>query len=164
VKKYFGDLATGAQSLVAGFIVTLRALLSPVVTVQYPREKCPVGKGYRGHPHLILEDETGRPKCIACGSCMRMCPSRCFTVQGEKKEGDKRKYPTVFQLDFTRCSLCGTCSEVCPVAAIEYSDEYGLAGFTREEFHYDLLADVPCRAETGVKPVATDSQQKSDGV
>ena len=156
MKKYFSDLVTGAQSLVAGFIVTFKALLLPVVTVQYPREKLPVGKGYRGHPHLILEDDTGRPKCIACGSCMRLCPSQCITVQGEKKEGDKRKYPTVFQVDFTRCSLCGTCSEVCPVAALEYSDVYGLAGFTREEFHYDLLADLPGLVETGFKPVSAD--------
>lgn len=139
MKKYLRDLAIGAQSLIAGFAVTLKALLSPVVTVQYPREKIPVPPGYRGHPHLVLEDETGQPKCIACGSCMRLCPSQCITVQGEKKEGDKRKYPTLFQVDFTRCSLCGTCSEVCPVAAIEYSAAYGLAGFTREEFQYDLL-------------------------
>ena len=156
MKKYFGDLVTGAQSLIAGFAVTLKALLSPVVTVQYPREKIPVPAGYRGHPHLILEDDTGRPKCIACGTCMRLCPSQCIMVQGEKKEGDKRKYPTVFQVDFIRCSLCGTCSEVCPVAAIAYSDAYGLAGFTREEFQYDLLADVPGLVETGFKPVSTD--------
>jgi NADH-quinone oxidoreductase subunit I len=142
VKKYFGDLVTGAQSLIAGFAVTLKALLSPVVTVQYPREKIPVPAGYRGHPHLIMEDDTGRPRCIACGTCMRLCPSQCITVQGEKKEGDKRKYPTVFQVDFTRCSLCGTCSEVCPVAAIAYSDAYGLAGFTREEFVMDLIKQI----------------------
>ena len=156
MKKYFGDLVIGAQSLIAGFAVTLKALFSPVVTVQFPREKLPVGKGYRGHPHLIMEAETGRPKCIACGSCMRLCPSKCFVVQGEKKEGDKRKYPTVFQIDFTRCSLCGTCSEVCPVAAIDYSAAYGLAGFTREEFQYDLLADVPGFVESVSKPVAAD--------
>jgi len=159
VAGYFLELISGAQSLIAGFGVTLRALLSPVVTVQYPREKCPVGKGYRGHPHLIVEDETGRPKCIACGSCMRQCPSQCFTVKGEKKEGDKRKYPTVFQLDFSRCSLCGTCRDICPVAAIEYCDLYGIAGFTREEFHYDLLADLPGRAETGVNPAAQEEKQ-----
>ena len=155
MNTYFSDLITGAQSLVAGFVVTFKALVSPVVTVQYPREKIPMSAGYRGHPRLVL-DETGRPKCIACGSCMRLCPSRCFTVQGEKKEGDKRKYPTVFQLDFTRCSLCGTCSEVCPVAAIDYSDAYALAGYTREDFHYDLLADLPVPAQAAAKPDSTD--------
>ena len=154
MKKYLSELVTGAHSLIAGFAVTLKALLSPVVTVQFPRERLPVGKGYRGHPHLIMEDETGRPKCIACGSCMRLCPSQCITVQGEKKEGEKRKYPTVFQVDFTRCSLCGTCSEACPVGAIDYSASYGLAGWTREEFVYDLLADVPGPARAGLQAVS----------
>lgn len=147
MKKYFGDLITGAKSLMAGFAVTARALVSPVVTVQYPREKIAVPKGHRGHPYLV-PDETGRPKCIACGSCMRLCPSQCITVQGEKKEGDKRKYPSAFIVDYTRCSLCGTCSEACPVAAIEYSDEYGLAGFTSGEFVLDLLHDLSMKENT----------------
>lgn len=141
MKKYFSDLAAGSKSLIAGFAVTAKALVSPVVTVQYPREKLPVGKGHRGHPHLV-PDETGRPKCIACGMCMRQCPSQCITVEGEKKEGEKRKYPTVFSVDYTRCSLCGTCSEVCPVSAIQYCDTYGLAGFTREEFVFDSLGEL----------------------
>ena len=147
MKKYFSELLTGAQSLIAGFAVTLKALLSPVVTVQYPREKLPVGKGYRGHPHLVMELKQAGPNASPAAAACACARRKCFTVQGEKKEGDKRKYPTVFQMDFTRCSLCGTCSEVCPVAAIEYSDVYGIAGFTREEFVYDLLADVPglCR-------------------
>jgi NADH-quinone oxidoreductase subunit I len=44
-----------------------------------------------------------------------------------------------YTLDFTKCSLCGTCVEVCPTAALEYSQEYELAGFTSDEFRFDLL-------------------------
>lgn len=131
---------TGAQSLVAGFLVTARALVSPVVTVQYPREKIPVPAGHRGPPRLA-PDDAGRPACIACGTCMRLCPSQCITVQGEKGEGQKRKYPVVFSVDYTRCSLCGTCREVCPVAAIGYRRDCGFAGFSRGEFILNLLDD-----------------------
>lgn len=136
---YFSDLLTGAKSLIDGFAVTFRALLSPAVTVQYPRQKAGVPDGYRGHPRLVFNKETGRPLCIACGLCARSCPSVCITVNGEKKQGDARKYPTVFYLNFIRCSQCGICVEVCPVTALAFSRAYGLAGFTREEFRLDLL-------------------------
>jgi NADH-quinone oxidoreductase subunit I len=139
VSGYFIDIFRGAASLISGFSVTLRALFSPAVTVQYPRQKLPPAAGFRGHPVLAVEQETGRPKCIACGTCARACPSGCIQVEGRKQEGEKRKYPALFVLDFTRCSLCGTCVEVCPVAALAYSKNYGAAGFTREAFVLDLL-------------------------
>jgi NADH-quinone oxidoreductase subunit I len=73
---------------------------------------------------------------------MRECPSDCIVVDGEKREGVKGKYLTIFTLDFTKCSLCGACVEVCPTKALDYSDDYELAGFTRDEFYYDLLKRV----------------------
>jgi len=139
VSGYFSDLWTGAVSLLDGFAVTLKAMLSPVVTVQYPRERTPVPPGHRGYPRLVIEEDTGRPKCMACGSCARSCPSSCIAVEGVKKEGEQRKYPTLFQLDFTRCSQCATCVDVCPVHALVFTQDYSLAGFTREEFVFDLM-------------------------
>jgi NADH-quinone oxidoreductase subunit I len=147
VKEYLREVAAGAKSLLAGFTVTLRALVSPVATVQYPREKIAVPAGHRGHP-VMLSDAEGRPKCIACGMCMRQCPSQCIAVAGEKKEGDMRKYPTVFVVEYTRCSQCGICADICPVAALGYSKKIGLAGFTREEFALNLLAEFDRPAST----------------
>ena len=54
-------------------------------------------------------------------------------------EGEKKKRLVLFELDFTKCSLCGTCVEVCPKSALEYSQEYNLAAFTKEAFHFDIL-------------------------
>lgn len=139
MKKYFTDLFTGAKSLIEGMVVTIKAFFSPVVTVQYPREKNIIPNAYRGHIVLVSDDKTGEPKCIACGTCARACPSSCIKVLSEKKEGEKKKSLTAFNLDFTRCSLCGICVESCPLGAIEYSNEYNLSGFTKEEFQYDLL-------------------------
>ncbi len=135
---YFSDLLYGARSLLAGFGVTLRALLSPAVTVQYPREKTPPPKGYRGHVKLRT-DAQGAFTCVACGTCSRMCPAGCIEVAGEKREGRPGRYPTRFMLDFTRCSLCGTCVEACPVGALAFSNVYAQAGTTREEFVIDLV-------------------------
>ncbi len=142
MKSYFSELFTGAWSLIVGLKVTIKALFSPIVTVQYPREKMEITPNYRGHIDLINDPETGKHRCITCGSCMRECPSDCIFLDGEKREGVKGKALTIFTLDFTKCSLCGACVEVCPTKALDYSDEYELVGVTREEFHFDILKRV----------------------
>jgi NADH-quinone oxidoreductase chain I len=137
---YFSEILTGGKSLLVGLGVTFKAMLQPIVTVQYPREKTDVtSSNYRGHIELVKNPETGTFKCIACGLCAKACPSECITVKSEKKEGVKGKVLTVFQLDFTKCSLCGSCVEACNKGAIRFSQDYNIAGFTKEEFHYDLL-------------------------
>lgn len=142
MKSYFSVIFTGAWSLITGLKVTIKALFTPIVTVQYPREKLVITPNYRGHIDLIKFEDTGSHKCITCGSCQRECPSDCIVVNGEKREGVKGKVLTEFTLDFTKCSLCGACVEVCPTDALDYSNEYELAGTTREEFHYDILKRV----------------------
>jgi NADH-quinone oxidoreductase chain I len=139
MKEYFSQLFTGAKSLLVGLGVTFREMLRPVVTVQYPRERIDISNNFRGHTELVRDPETGAHRCIVCMMCDRDCPSNCITVVGETREGVKGKVLTAYRLDFTRCSLCGICVEVCPTNALCYSHEYELAGFTREEYHYDLL-------------------------
>jgi NADH-quinone oxidoreductase subunit I len=138
-RGYFGELWYGAKSLLIGLKVTAKAFCQPIVTVQYPREECDITPNYRGHIELVFNPESGGCDCIVCGMCARACPSDCIVVKGEKKEGEKKKSLTRFELDFTKCSLCGSCVEACPKGAIDYSQDYNIAGFTREEFHYDLI-------------------------
>lgn len=142
MKQYFALLFIGTKSLLVGLGVTLRALLSPTVTVHYPRQKIAITPNFRGHTVLVKDPETGRHRCIVCMLCERNCPSNCITVVGEKPEGETKKALTAYRLDFTRCSLCGICVEVCPTQALDFSDEYELAAFTREAYHYNLLEQV----------------------
>ena len=139
MKEYFSLLFSGIKSLLIGLGVTFRAMLRPIVTVQYPRQKIGITPNFRGHTELVRDPETGNHRCIVCMMCDRDCPSNCITVVGETREGVKGKVLTAYHLDFTKCSLCGICVEVCPTRALRYSPEYELAGFTREEFSYDLL-------------------------
>ena len=139
MKNYFLQLFLGAKSLLIGLGVTFRALFQPIVTVQYPRQKLTITPNFRGHIELAQNPETGEHLCIVCMMCETDCPSSCISVLGEKREGVKGKVLTGYQLDFTKCSLCGICVEVCPTQALCYSREYELAGFTREEFSYNLL-------------------------
>ncbi|MBN2704819.1 MAG: NADH-quinone oxidoreductase subunit I [Deltaproteobacteria bacterium] len=136
---YFGELWYGGKSLLIGLKVTFKAMLQPLVTVQYPREECNITPNYRGHIELVFNPESGTCDCIVCGMCARACPSDCIRVEGEKKEGEKSKTLSLFALDFTKCSLCGSCVEACPKGAIDYSQDYNIAGFSREDFHYDLI-------------------------
>jgi NADH-quinone oxidoreductase chain I len=142
MKAYFLDLYIGAKSLLIGMGVTLRALFQPIVTVQYPRERVELTPNFRGHTELVKDPETGRHRCIVCLMCEKDCPSGCITIAGETREGVKGKVLTAYQLDFTKCSLCGACVEVCPTTALCYSREYELAGFSADEYHYDLLKRV----------------------
>jgi NADH-quinone oxidoreductase chain I len=139
MKEYFAQLFIGAKSLLVGLGVTLRQMLRPIVTVQYPREKIDITPAFRGHTELVRDPATGTHRCIVCMMCDRDCPSNCITVVGETREGVKGRVLTAYRLDFTRCSLCGICVEVCPTNALKWSREYELAGFSREEYHFDLL-------------------------
>jgi NADH-quinone oxidoreductase chain I len=140
MNRYFKELFTGAKSLLKGLAVTFKAVVSSPVTVQYPRQKIDITPNYRGHTELIKDPETGTHKCIACGMCERECPSGCITLKGEKKEGVKGKVLVKYRLNFTTCCLCGACVETCPTGALAFSQAYNIAGFDKNEFHFDLLS------------------------
>ncbi|HKK32041.1 MAG TPA: 4Fe-4S binding protein [Desulfomicrobiaceae bacterium] len=168
-----GNAARGMWSLAVGLKVTGKYFLSPQITCHYPREVLPNMDTFRGHIELIAKPSNpAKSKCIACGSCARACPSGCITVikkkaepapapeaagqqdesipAGQKKKPPKKtapKEPSLFALDFTTCSLCGQCVQVCPVSALRFSSAINLAGYTREEFHYDLLQRLAEQAE-----------------
>jgi NADH-quinone oxidoreductase subunit I len=143
IKSYAQDIITGLVSLLTGMKVTIVTMFTKPNTVEWPRETAQLPLMFRGHILLVANETTGFAKCIACGSCVRACPSNCIKVKGAKPEGAKKKSPTLFELDFTKCSLCGLCVESCPVDAITFSRDYALAGLTSEPFAaMNLLSDV----------------------
>ncbi|MFH2092557.1 MAG: 4Fe-4S dicluster domain-containing protein [Pseudomonadota bacterium] len=139
---YFHDLYSGSKSLLSGMLVTFKAFVQPIVTVQYPREKIDVTPNIRGRLELVKDSETGSHRCIVCNRCANECPSSCIDLEGEKQEGVKGKVLIQYVYDFTRCSLCGNCVDVCPASAIGFSCEYELASLCKEDFMFDLLKEV----------------------
>ncbi len=140
----------GTASLIAGLGVTLRAFFQPAVTSQYPRELIAISPRFRGHTKLLAEE--GNPeknKCTACQICVKSCPSHSIQrVEGEKKEGEKKKTATEYLLDFTTCSQCGICVEVCPFDALAFSHDYNLTGYKREDCNFDLVKELVKRNKT----------------
>jgi NADH-quinone oxidoreductase chain I len=151
--NYFKEIAVGFYSLLAGMAVTIRYFVKPIVTVQYPRQKITMTPRYRGYPQFIIDPETGTHRCIACEMCARICPSQLISVEGTKFPGEKQKRATKYLHEHYYCSLCGLCTEVCPTSALEYSKEYRLAGYQRQDFVLDHLALLQKRQQAQGLPV-----------
>jgi NADH-quinone oxidoreductase subunit I len=137
----------GAYSLAAGMGVTIKSFFQPVVTSQYPREVLTITPRFRGHVMLLADPENpARNSCIACGICVRNCPSGSIKkVEGEKREGEKRKTATCYLLDFTTCSQCGICVESCTTKSLGFSGDFNCAGYKREDFYFDLVQEFEKR-------------------
>ncbi len=60
-----------------------------------------------GRPEVIYHSE----QCIACKTCMEVCPEKCMTWEGK----------IVFKSD--NCDQCGICINNCPVNALRWSSE-----------------------------------------
>jgi formate hydrogenlyase subunit 6/NADH:ubiquinone oxidoreductase subunit I len=140
----------GAGSLIAGLGVTIRAFFQPVVTSQYPRELLKISPRFRGHTKLLADtDNSDKNGCIACGICVRNCPSGSIkNVEGEKREGEKKKTATTYLLDYTTCSQCGICVESCPSDCLAFSADFNLVGVKREDFYFDLVKEFEKRKQT----------------
>jgi len=112
-------------------------MFRPKVTLQYPDEKWTVPDYYRGIP-VLVSDQAGRTKCVACFLCQWVCPPRAITIQAEELASSSvEKGPKEFEINMLRCIMCGYCEEVCPEEAIFMSKQYELTGKTREELIFD---------------------------
>ncbi|MGQ9797827.1 MAG: NADH-quinone oxidoreductase subunit NuoI [Ignavibacterium sp.] len=118
-----------------GLALTFKNMIRPKFTMQYPEEKFIPPPSYRGRPVLVLE-ETGEERCVACGLCSRVCPALAIEVQAAETDREKERYPQKFEINMLRCIFCGLCEEVCPEEAIVMSKDYELAFTNREDAIY----------------------------
>ncbi len=99
-------------ALILGHLTVFKHIFKKPVTLEYPEKKCDLNDKFRGE-HALLCDESGKLKCIACGTCQRVCPSP-GTISLEKAKNENGKfYPKSFTIDESKCIFCGNCEQYC---------------------------------------------------
>ena len=123
-------------AIVSGLALTFSHIFRKKVTLRYPEEKPEIPPNYRGQP-VLVKDEEGRVKCVACQLCEFVCPPRAITIKPmeypeDAKYGKVEKTPAEFDIDMLRCIYCGYCEEVCPEQAIFLRGPYSVTGLSRK--------------------------------
>ena len=108
-----------------------------IYTEQYPLERPQVAERYRGAPRLNVNPDTNETMCIACDLCALACPEHLIVVSSERNEKTRRKELTTFTYDLSRCMFCGLCEDACPTDALELTQDFELASYSRENMIWD---------------------------
>lgn len=122
--------------ILKGLGLTLRRLFSRPVTRQYPFERRDPFPGSRGLHALVKDEKTGQAKCVGCGLCAALCPSRCIRVYTAEGDGHA-KVVERYEIDTLRCIFCAYCVEACPFGAVVLTPHFEYSGFSRAPFTYD---------------------------
>ncbi len=128
--------------ILKGMALTLKTMLHPAVTRQYPTFKRKPFAGSRGL-HAMRRNEKGEGACIGCGLCEAVCPAEAIKVVTTEGTDHEKKVMS-YELDLLRCVFCGFCIDACPVSAILQTPEFELACYSRRDVFYtkDRLIDV----------------------
>lgn len=138
VSEYFSSLGSGILSLVKGLKVTGKEFITPKITECYPenRETHPAAAPrFRAELHFNY-DADGNHKCIACGSCERNCPNGTITIETKMVTtplGTKKKKLDKYFYDLGSCTFCQLCVTSCPQDALQFSNDFEQAVFTRDK-------------------------------
>jgi NADH-quinone oxidoreductase subunit I len=120
--------------LFVGLWIVFREMVKfNIHTVQYPKEKLPIGPRYRAVHKLLRLLESGNERCIGCGLCEKICIADCIRMDTRVDENN-RKEVTEYSINLGRCIFCGYCAEVCPELAIVHGQRYENTSEQRAHF------------------------------
>ena len=148
-----GSFLSDLFAPVGGFGVTFSTMFRKVVTEENPEEKRPTQPRFHGR-HQLNRHPDGLEKCVGCELCAWACPADAILVEGANNDDTEggagrfspgERYGRVYQINYLRCIFCGLCIEACPTRALTMTNDFELAGPTREGLIYekqDLLAPL----------------------
>jgi len=137
IKDYFSSLGAGVASLVKGMQVTGKEFITPKITERYPENRDNMNISQRFRAVLELKyDKDGNHRCIACGTCERNCPNGTITIESKMVDtwdGKKKKKLDKYIYDLGSCTFCQLCVTTCPTNALEFSNDFEQAVFSRSK-------------------------------
>ncbi len=126
--------------LFVGLWVVMREMIKfDIHTVQYPKEKLPIGPRYRAVHEMQRLWESDTERCIGCGLCEKICISDCIRIDTRIDE-NSRKEVSEYSINLGRCIFCGYCAEVCPELAIVHGGRY--ENTSEQRAHYVTFEDM----------------------
>lgn len=154
IKEYFSEAGKGLKSLIDGMVVTGKELVTPKITECYPENRDTLKIADRFRAELTLKyDSEGRHKCIACGICQMNCPNgtiQLTTKMVELPDGKKKRKLDKYMYDIGSCTFCMLCVTTCPQDALEFTNDFEQAVFTRGS----LVKQLNYRPEPKEDPAA----------
>jgi NADH-quinone oxidoreductase subunit I len=150
--------------LARGLMTTLKEMFGRPITVQYPEQKLPVSRRFKGR-HFLDRYDNGLEKCIGCALCAAACPADAIFVEASENTDEERyspgeRYASTYEINMLRCIYCGYCEDACPTEAIVLEHHIELAYYDRKSaiFTKDMLIvpppegtiDTPITVEPGM--------------
>lgn len=131
-----------------GMVTTLKHLLKPAITMQYPLVKRDLPERSR-MSFALPRDESGAPACKSCMLCAKSCPDNAITIESEKREGTPGRVLTKFTIDLGTCMYCGICVENCPSLGLAHTGDYENSSPWREDMVLVLFEGEPTTPRQG---------------
>jgi NADH-quinone oxidoreductase subunit I len=136
--SYVRSVFEGTAQIIQAMGVTLKALFSGPLTVQYPEQPIAVYPRFRAR-HELRRYGNGLERCIGCCLCEAACPTGAIHVEAAENDpahpvSPGERYASVYEVNLMRCVFCGDCETACPVEAIVLGHDFELAVYDRTGF------------------------------
>ncbi|HEX6159915.1 MAG TPA: NADH-quinone oxidoreductase subunit I, partial [Thermoanaerobaculia bacterium] len=87
-----GMIDSMIKPFLVGLGTTFRHMFKKKVAVNYPEQKIPMFPKYRGK-QVLMRDENGLEKCVACGLCSVACPADAIYLEAAENDGTVQAGP-----------------------------------------------------------------------
>ena len=144
--NYIKNIIIGIWRLMQGMYITLLNMIRKKVTEQYPENRGKVFPHERMRGQLMMyHNEANGHQCTACGICEMNCPNATIQVISKKEmdeeTGKEKKVLDRYLYNIGSCVFCALCTTSCPQNAIEWSNNFEHAVFSRSKLLEQLNRD-----------------------